>query len=44
VHNRLPTIPALLAKTDIEEIKRLFGFLHALHMAVYELWMNGGTR
>jgi hypothetical protein len=23
-------------------MKRLFGFLHALHMAVYELWLNGG--
>jgi hypothetical protein len=33
--------PALVAKTDIEDRKRLFRFLHALHMAVYELWQNG---
>jgi hypothetical protein len=32
---------ALLAKTNIDEMKALFGFLHALHDSLWELLFNG---
>jgi hypothetical protein len=32
---------ALLAKATIDELKSLFGFLHALHQALWELLVNG---
>jgi hypothetical protein len=34
-------LDALLARTDIEEMKRMFGFLHALHEGLRELHLNG---
>lgn len=34
-------LDALLAKTDIEQMKRMFAFLHALHEALRELHLNG---
>lgn len=34
-------LDALLAKTNIEEMKKMFGFLHALHEALRELYLNG---
>lgn len=34
-------LDALLAKTDIEEMKRMFAFLHALHETLRELHLNG---
>jgi hypothetical protein len=34
-------INALFAKTNIEEMKSLFGFLHALHVALWEAFHNG---
>ena len=42
-HNKGATedLDALLARTDIEEMKRMFGFLHALHEALRELHLNG---
>lgn len=35
------TLDQLLAKTNIDEMKRMFGFLHALHEALRELHLNG---
>jgi hypothetical protein len=32
---------ALFAKTNIEEMKSLFGFLHALNLALWEAFHNG---
>lgn len=42
-HNKqgVSEIDLFLAKTNIEEMKRLFGFLHALHEALIELYLNG---
>jgi hypothetical protein len=42
-HNKGATedLDALLARTDIEEMKRMFGFLHALHEGLRELHLNG---
>jgi hypothetical protein len=37
----LTSVNQLLANTDIEEMKSMFSFLNALHLAVLELWMNG---
>jgi AbiU2 len=34
-------LDALLARTNIEDMKRMFGFLHALHEALRELHLNG---
>jgi hypothetical protein len=34
-------LTALLAQTNIEEMKRMFGFLHSLHEALRELHLNG---
>jgi hypothetical protein len=34
-------LEALLAKTNIEEMKMMFGFLHVLHEAMRELHLNG---
>jgi hypothetical protein len=34
-------INGMFAKTNIEEMKALFGFLHALHEALWELFNNG---
>ncbi|MGM4916222.1 hypothetical protein [Tardiphaga sp. 813_E8_N1_3] len=31
----------LMAKTNIEEMKTMFGFLHALHLSLWELYFNG---
>jgi AbiU2 len=38
--NRTDT-DALMAKTNIDEMKSLFGFLHALHLALWEAYHNG---
>ncbi|WP_247542882.1 MULTISPECIES: hypothetical protein [unclassified Bradyrhizobium] len=42
-HNKgaAEVLDALLARTNIEEMKRMFGFLHALHEALRELHLNG---
>src|ERR1700722_4116601 len=42
-HNKqgLSEIDRFLAKTNIDEMKRMFGFLHALHEALIELYLNG---
>jgi hypothetical protein len=42
-HNKGATedLDALLARTNIEEMKQMFGFLHALHEALLELHLNG---
>jgi hypothetical protein len=42
-HNKGATedLDALLARTDIEEMKRMFGFLHALYEGLRELHLNG---
>jgi HEPN superfamily AbiU2-like protein len=42
-HNKhgVSDFDALLAKTNIEEMKRMFGFLHALHEGLVELYLNG---
>lgn len=42
-HNKGATedLDALLAKTNIEEMKRMFGFLYSLHEALRELLLNG---
>jgi AbiU2 len=42
-HNRkdVSDLDALLAMTDIEEMKRMFGFFHALHEGLVELYLNG---
>jgi hypothetical protein len=42
-HNKGATgdLDALLARTDIEEMKRMFGFLHAVHEGLRELHLNG---
>jgi hypothetical protein len=34
-------LDALLARTDIDEMKRMFAFLHGLHEALIELYLNG---
>jgi hypothetical protein len=34
-------LDALLAKTNIEEVKRMLAFLHGLHEALIELYLNG---
>lgn len=34
-------LDALLARTNIEEVKKMFAFLHALHEALRELHLNG---
>jgi len=34
-------INEMFAKTNIEEMKALFGFLHALHEALWEAFNNG---
>jgi AbiU2 len=31
----------LMAKTNIEEMKSMFGFLHSLHLSLWELYFNG---
>ncbi len=36
-------LDALLAITNIEEMKRMFGFFHALHEGLVELYLNGRT-
>jgi len=30
----------VLARTDIDEMKRMFAFLHGLHKALIELYLN----
>ena len=43
-HHGLPDLgqrEELFAKTNIEEMKDLFGFLHALHDALWEAFQNG---
>ena len=40
-YSDLNEINALMAKTDIEEMKSMFGFLHALHEALAEMYLNG---
>jgi hypothetical protein len=42
-HNKGATedLDALLARTDIEEMKRMFGFLHEVHEGLRELHLNG---
>lgn len=43
-HHGLPDLAErgeLFAKTNIEEMKDLFGFLHALHSALWEAFQNG---
>jgi hypothetical protein len=42
-HNKqgVSEIDPFLAKTNIDEMKRMFGFLHALHEALIELYLNG---
>jgi hypothetical protein len=40
-HSTLDEINALIAKTNIEEMKSMFGFLHALHEALAEMYLNG---
>jgi HEPN superfamily AbiU2-like protein len=32
---------ALMANTNVDEVKELLGFLHALHQSLYQLHMNG---
>ncbi|MFQ3452009.1 hypothetical protein PMN64_01580 [Bradyrhizobium sp. UFLA01-814] len=32
---------ALMAKTNVDEMKQLLGFLHTLHNALYQLYLNG---
>jgi hypothetical protein len=43
-HNKV-TDPAdlagLMSKTNIDEMKRMFGFLHGLHESLVELYLNG---
>jgi hypothetical protein len=34
-------VNALLAKTNIDEIKAMLGFLHSLHEGLRELYLNG---
>jgi hypothetical protein len=34
-------LAALMSKTNIDEMKRMFGFLHALHEGLVELYLNG---
>jgi len=31
----------LMAKTNVDEMKEMFGFLHALHLSLQELYLNG---
>jgi AbiU2 len=42
-HNKqgVSEIDPFLEKTNIDEMKRMFGFLHALHQALIELYLNG---
>lgn len=43
-HKRLSTfseVDELLARTNIDEMKNIFSFLHALHECLYQLWING---
>lgn len=43
-HNKVTDpadLAALMSKTDIDEMKRMFGFLHALHEGLVELYLNG---
>jgi hypothetical protein len=43
-HNKISDpadLAALMEKTNIEEMKRMFGFLHALHEGLVELYLNG---
>jgi hypothetical protein len=42
-HNKkgISDLDELLAKTNIEEMKRMFGFPHALHEGLVELYLNG---
>jgi hypothetical protein len=39
--SHLTEVNALLAKTNVEELKRMFGFLRALHQALHQLFLNG---
>jgi hypothetical protein len=41
VYSGVDEINVLLEKTDVDELKRLFGFLHGLHEALYQLYVNG---
>jgi hypothetical protein len=43
-HKRLSTLSqvnALLAKTNIDEMKEMFAFMHALYGCLDQLWVNG---
>jgi hypothetical protein len=43
-HNKITDpadLAALMSKTNIDEMKRMFGFLHALHEGLAELYLNG---
>jgi hypothetical protein len=42
-HNKkgVSDLDALLAMTNVEEMKRMFGFFHALHEGLVELYLNG---
>jgi AbiU2 len=42
-HNKrgVSDLDELLGRTNIEEMKRMFGFLHALHEGLVELYLNG---
>jgi hypothetical protein len=43
-HNKVTDpadLAALMSKTNIDEMKRMFGFLHALHEGLVELYLNG---
>jgi hypothetical protein len=39
--SHLEEVNALLAKTNVDELKRMFGFLRALHQALDQLFLNG---
>jgi HEPN superfamily AbiU2-like protein len=39
--DEMTEINEMFAKTNIEEMKALFGFLHALHKALWEVFNNG---
>jgi hypothetical protein len=39
--SHLAEVNALLVKTNVDELKRMFGFLRALHQALDQLFLNG---
>jgi hypothetical protein len=41
VYSGIEEVNLLLEKTDIEELKRIFGFLRGVHAALHQLYVNG---